>query len=139
MSKSGLKQSSCPCLPVTCNDHERPTPPVQYSQHELGECFPCFYRPLQYLVIERFPCVQWMKKYNWRWLLADIVAGLTVGLMVVPQALAYAEIADVPHRVSGFVCSLVSLFSLTLYTRSTSQVRGLSGTQGQPQRISELM
>ena len=33
--------------------------------------------------------------------MSDFVAGLTVGLMVVPQALAYASIANLPHEVSS--------------------------------------
>ena len=31
--------------------------------------------------------------------MSDIIAGLTVGLMVVPQALAYANIAQLPLEV----------------------------------------
>lgn len=41
-----------------------------------------------------FPCIDWIPRYNWRWLLGDAIAGLTVGLVVVPQAMAYALLAD---------------------------------------------
>ncbi|KEF52665.1 uncharacterized protein A1O9_11082 [Exophiala aquamarina CBS 119918] len=41
-----------------------------------------------------FPCIDWIPRYNWRWLLGDAIAGMTVGLVVVPQAMAYALLAD---------------------------------------------
>ena len=43
--------------------------------------------------------MRWLVRYNLRWLVADVIAGLTVGLMVVPQALAYAHIARLPLHV----------------------------------------
>lgn len=55
----------------------------------------------------------------------DVLAGLTVGLTVVPQALAYAEVAGLPvqvspapflHRIHGFfsffASGLAQMFSL---------------------------
>ncbi|OAA48394.1 sulfate permease [Metarhizium rileyi] len=41
-----------------------------------------------------FPSASWIKRYNIRWLAGDLVAGITIGLVVVPQALAYASLAD---------------------------------------------
>ena len=40
----------------------------------------------------------WLPNYSFDSLLRDIIAGLTVGLMVVPQALAYATVANLPLR-----------------------------------------
>lgn len=40
-----------------------------------------------------FPCISWIPRYNLQWLLGDCIAGLTVGLVVVPQAMAYALLA----------------------------------------------
>jgi MFS superfamily sulfate permease-like transporter len=31
-----------------------------------------------------------------RWLLNDLIAGLTVGLMLIPQGLSYAKLAGIP-------------------------------------------
>ncbi|KAF2129222.1 sulfate permease [Dothidotthia symphoricarpi CBS 119687] len=47
-------------------------------------------------VRELFPSVQWMRRYNLHWLLGDAIAGITVGLVVVPQAMAYALLAHLP-------------------------------------------
>ncbi|XP_062312076.1 sodium-independent sulfate anion transporter [Osmerus eperlanus] len=42
------------------------------------------------------PLLTWLPRYRLRWLQMDLIAGLTVGLTTVPQALAYAEVAGLP-------------------------------------------
>jgi sodium-independent sulfate anion transporter 11 len=49
----------------------------------------------QYLQ-ERVPIIHWLPKYNPRWLLNDTLAGITVGILLIPQSLAYAKIATIP-------------------------------------------
>ncbi len=46
-----------------------------------------------------FPIITWLPRYNLTWLKMDLIAGLTVGLTAVPQALAYAEVAGLPVQV----------------------------------------
>lgn len=45
------------------------------------------------------PILSWLPKYRVRYLQMDLLAGLTVGLTTVPQALAYAEVAGLPVQV----------------------------------------
>lgn len=45
---------------------------------------------------EKFPIIGWLPKYDYRWLINDIIAGLTIGLMLIPQGLSYAKIAKIP-------------------------------------------
>jgi sodium-independent sulfate anion transporter 11 len=40
---------------------------------------------LQYAV-DKVPFAQWLPKYIWKWLLNDMVAGLTVGVMLVSRS-----------------------------------------------------
>ena len=47
-------------------------------------------------IIEKVPIVQWLPRYNYRWIVNDVVAGLTLGIMLIPQSLAYAKIATTP-------------------------------------------
>ncbi|PNS15259.1 Sulfate permease 2 [Sphaceloma murrayae] len=47
-------------------------------------------------VVDKVPIVGWLPRYNPRWLISDVVAGLTLGIMLIPQSLAYAQIADIP-------------------------------------------
>jgi sodium-independent sulfate anion transporter 11 len=42
------------------------------------------------------PIVSWLPRYNHRWLVNDFIAGLTIGIMLIPQGLAYAKIATIP-------------------------------------------
>ncbi|RDA92702.1 hypothetical protein CP533_3699 [Ophiocordyceps camponoti-saundersi (nom. inval.)] len=43
-----------------------------------------------------FPFIHWIYKYNLGWLFGDLVAGITVGAVVVPQGMAYAQLAQLP-------------------------------------------
>ncbi|KAL8414331.1 hypothetical protein RB594_005525 [Gaeumannomyces avenae] len=40
-----------------------------------------------------FPFVEWIGRYNLRWLTGDVIGGITLGFVVVPQAMAYAMLA----------------------------------------------
>jgi SulP family sulfate permease len=42
--------------------------------------------------------LHWLPGYRLRFLPRDIVAGITVGLMIVPQGLAYAQLAGLPRQ-----------------------------------------
>jgi len=42
------------------------------------------------------PILHWLPNYNKSWLKGDIEAGLTVGIMLIPQGIAYAMIAGLP-------------------------------------------
>ncbi len=43
-----------------------------------------------------FPIIEWFSSYQKAWLKGDISAGLTVGIMLIPQGIAYAMIAELP-------------------------------------------
>lgn len=42
------------------------------------------------------PIVHWIFRYNLTWLISDIIAGVTVGIVAVPQGMGYAKIANLP-------------------------------------------
>lgn len=62
----------------------------------------------------RLPIVEWLPKYRREDLLADFVAGLTVGLTAIPQGIAYAVVAGLEPQYglySGFMgCFVYLLF-----------------------------
>ncbi|KAF1998596.1 sulfate permease-like protein [Amniculicola lignicola CBS 123094] len=43
-----------------------------------------------------FPFYNWIFHYNFTWLAGDIIAGVTVGFVVIPQGMAYALLAKLP-------------------------------------------
>lgn len=52
------------------------------------------------LLHKRLPITKWLSEYNSEKALADFIAGVTVGLTVIPQALAYATLAGLPPQVT---------------------------------------
>lgn len=41
-----------------------------------------------------FPFTKWIAFYNLQWFYGDLVAGITIGAVVVPQSMAYAKLAS---------------------------------------------
>ncbi|XP_021096938.1 sodium-independent sulfate anion transporter isoform X2 [Heterocephalus glaber] len=61
----------------------------------------------------RLPFLAWLPAYSLQWLKMDCIAGLSVGLTVIPQALAYAEVAGLPPQYglySAFMGCFVYFF-----------------------------
>jgi len=63
-----------------------------------------------------FPFTHWILRYNLQWLIGDLVAGITVGCVVVPQSMAYAKLAELPVEFglySSFMGVLIYWFFAT--------------------------
>ncbi|KAJ5479750.1 hypothetical protein N7530_005259 [Penicillium desertorum] len=63
-----------------------------------------------------FPFLHWIGYYNVQWLIGDLVAGITVGAVVIPQGMAYAELAKLPPEYglySSFMGVLIYWFFAT--------------------------
>lgn len=58
----------------------------------LLELLPSGQELLEY-IRSLFPFLNWIGHYNLQWFLGDLVAGVTVGAVVVPQGMAYALLA----------------------------------------------
>lgn len=50
------------------------------------------------VLYKRLPVLSWLPKYNAGDAVGDLVAGITVGLTVIPQSLAYANLAGLPPQ-----------------------------------------
>ncbi|KAF4555774.1 Sulfate permease-like protein 4 [Elsinoe fawcettii] len=62
------------------------------------------------------PFLHWIGFYNWQWFAGDLVAGITVGAVVVPQSMAYATLASLPPEYglySSFMGVLIYWFFAT--------------------------
>ena len=57
-------------------------------------------------ILEFIPFLNWIKTYQKSFLTADILAGLTVGIILIPQGMAYASIAELPLEY-GLYAALV--------------------------------
>lgn len=75
-----------------------------------------FYKSILY---KRLPIVQWLFiEYQFKlYLLNDIISGFTVGIMNIPQSMAYALLANLPP-VHGLYMSFFPLFAYAIFGTS---------------------
>ncbi len=64
-----------------------------------------------------FPIIDWAANYDKSWIKGDLSAGLTVGVMLIPQGMAYATLAGLP-AVYGLYASVVPLIIYALFGSS---------------------
>jgi sulfate permease, SulP family len=93
---------------------------------------------------------EWLRSYRREWLPADIVAGIVVWSVVVPQAVAYAQIAGLPPE-AGLIAAPGALLayallgtSRTVIVSATTATSALSASavgplaDGDPERFAAL-
>ncbi|KAF3429266.1 hypothetical protein E2986_10206 [Frieseomelitta varia] len=66
------------------------------------------------LFYKRVPIAAWLPKYRKDYIVCDLVAGITVGLTVIPQAIAYANVAGLPLQY-GLYSSFMASFIYTIF------------------------
>jgi sulfate permease, SulP family len=67
-----------------------------------------------------------LRRYSFRTLGSDLVAGVTVGLVALPLAMAFAIASGMPPE-SGIYCAVVAGFLISALGGSTTQVGGPTG------------
>ena len=88
------------------------------------------------------PIVGWLPKYQRTWLTADLLAGLTVWALIVPESMAYAGVAGVPVQYGLYSVPLAVLgyavfgSSRQLFVGPSSTVAALSASTIAPIAIS---
>src|SRR5690606_20054649 len=73
------------------------------------------------------PGVAVLRRYERSWWRGDVLGGLTVGAMLVPQTMAYAELAGMPP-VAGFYAALGALVAYAVF--GTSRYLGVGPEPG---------
>ncbi|OAD04257.1 hypothetical protein MUCCIDRAFT_117291, partial [Mucor lusitanicus CBS 277.49] len=63
---------------------------------------------LKHYISNLLPIIYWIHRYNLTWLVSDIIAGVTVGIVAVPQGMGYAKIANLSPQY-GLYSSFVGL------------------------------
>lgn len=82
-------------LQIIAEEKEDDTLDVDRSCGQLAKEF------LRRKVRRHLPIVQWLPKYSAKDAVGDLIAGITVGLTVVPQGLAYGHLAGLPPQVTS--------------------------------------
>jgi len=71
------------------------------------------------------PAFDWLRAYDRSWLRLDVVAGLTAAAIVIPKAMAYATIAELPLQLGLYTAFLPTIVYALL---GTSRVLSVSTT-----------
>ncbi|KAI1329630.1 sulfate permease [Xylariaceae sp. FL0255] len=80
-----------------------------------------------------FPFLSWIGFYNLQWFAGDLVAGITIGAVVVPQGMSYAKLAELPVQFglySSFVGVILYWFFATSKDITIGPVAVLSQVTG---------
>ena len=64
-----------------------------------------------------FPILEWLPQYNSEFFKGDLIAGLTVGVMLIPQGMAYAMLAGMPP-IYGLYASIIPLILYAIFGTS---------------------
>lgn len=98
--------------------------PEPTSIEWIREVTPSFRQFALYL-INLFPFLKWIGRYNVQWFMGDLVAGVTVGAVVVPQGMAYAKLAGLPVQF-GLYTSFMGVLTYWLFGTSKDITIGVS-------------
>lgn len=93
--------------------NEREVTVVDYAKHVFSEPK----SKLTNYMTSLFPIAKWILHYNGRWLYSDLVAGITVGVVLVPQSMSYAQLAGLPAEY-GLYSSFVGVFIYSFFATS---------------------
>ncbi|CAL5191431.1 unnamed protein product [Lathyrus oleraceus] len=64
------------------------------------------------------PCYRWIRIYKWReYFQVDLMAGITVGVMLVPQSMSYAKLAGL-QPIYGLYSGFVPIFMYAIFGSS---------------------
>ncbi|CAO3596516.1 unnamed protein product [Absidia cylindrospora] len=69
-------------------------------------------KPRLYLLIRTegcFPCVGMVTQIQFQWLYGDVICAITIGIIVIPQSMAYAQMAGFPPQY-GLYSSVIGCF-----------------------------
>ena len=77
------------------------------------------------LLLRYLPILGWLPKYQRAWLRTDLIAGLTVVALLIPEGMAYAEIAGVPPQ-TAFYAAPIGLLAFAIFGTSRQLVVAVS-------------
>ena len=67
--------------------------------------------------VSLFPIIEWLPRYNTTWFFGDLLCGITVGFVAIPQALAHAQLAGVPVEF-GLYTSFIGVLAYAIFATS---------------------
>ena len=80
-------------------------------------------------MLRSLPIARWLSSYQREWLAKDIVAGIVLTTLLVPQGMAYAELAGLPP-ITGLYTSIMCLLGYAVTGPSRILVLGPDSSLG---------
>jgi high affinity sulfate transporter 1 len=81
--------------------------------------------PRPNLLLRYLPILDWLPKYQRLWLRTDLIAGLTVVALLIPEGMAYAQIAGMPPQ-TAFYAAPIGLLAFAIFGTSRQLVVAVS-------------
>ncbi|CAL9738265.1 sulfate permease 2 [Monosporozyma servazzii] len=100
---------------IVLNYQEHLITEKEYFQHSLQAYFTL--RAAKDYVKSLFPIIHWLPHYNLTWFSQDLIAGITVGCVLVPQSMSYAQLATLPAQY-GLYSSFIGAYIYSLFATS---------------------
>ena len=82
-------------------------------------------KPQTSLLLRYLPILGWLPNYQRLWLRTDLIAGLTVVALLIPEGMAYAQIAGVPPQ-TAFYAAPIGLLAFAIFGTSRQLVVAVS-------------
>ncbi|XP_041653610.1 sulfate transporter [Cheilinus undulatus] len=95
--------------------------------HQLKKCCSCTPKKVKSKILGFVPILKWLPNYQLReWLLGDLMSGLIVGILLVPQSIAYSLLAS-QDPIYGLYTSFFASIIYTLLGTSKHISVGIFG------------
>ena len=115
-------------VPFTLEEQEKTEESwKELARRKVGKRCTCSPDRAKALVLGFFPILRWLPRYRLKdWLLGDVMSGLIVGILLVPQSIAYSLLAG-QDPVYGLYTSFFSSIIYTLLGTSRHISVGIFG------------
>ncbi|XP_042308330.1 sulfate transporter-like [Sceloporus undulatus] len=111
MPWSPSPQPPCPYVPVKLEEYETPGFSVTKLLKKAKESCKCDQQSILSFFLKLFPVVEWLPRYSLKkQLLGDIISGLLVGIVAIPQSISYALLASqdpIYGLYTNFFCGII--------------------------------
>lgn len=87
----------------------------EYFNHDLRDNFTL--HSVKDYFVSLFPIIHWIPHYNLQWFIQDLIAGITVGCVLVPQSMSYAQLATLPPQY-GLYSSFIGAYMYSFFATS---------------------
>jgi hypothetical protein len=79
----------------------------------------------QEALLHFFPIIGWISRYNLEWFLRDVIAGITMGTLAVPHAMAFARLAGLPTE-HGLYTAFCGTLAYAVFSTSKDVTIGMT-------------